>query len=525
MRSRPGTDATDSEEVELTLLDEDERSRAALGAGDGYLGSAGEPKTKPMSMRDKRAMALLITLYLIQGVPLGLALGSVPFLLKDHLSYSELGVFSLSNYPYSLKLLWSPIVDSLYFTSIGRRKSWIIPMQLVVGSLMVYISFNVDRLIINPSENLYELTFVFTSLVLLSATQGSTILSGWALTLLSQDNLSYASTCQTIGLTTGYFASFTVFLALNSETFCDKWGIPQLTLSTYLKFCGLLCFAVTFWLIFFQKEGKESLDESEMTVSATYKTIWNICKLPHIRSLIVVHCLGKLAFQANESVTQLKMIEKGLGREDLAITVLIDFPFQIIGGWLAANWSRGDKPLRPWIIAFWPRLALALVSTLIVYYFPSPPISYGFFTFLVIQTVVQSFASNVQFVGISAFHTRISDPLIGGTYMTLLNTFSNFGGTWPKYFILKGVDLMSESVCQVKDADSDLLVKASECVSEHGKSLCADIGGECITEGDGYYWISAICMTFGVIFVVSYIIPTARRLQALPVHRWRISSE
>lgn len=25
----------------------------------------------------------------------------------------------------------------------------------------------------------------------------------------------------------------------------------------------------------------------------------------------------------------------------------------------------------------------------------------------------------VQFVGISAFHTRISDPLIGGTYMTV----------------------------------------------------------------------------------------------------------
>jgi hypothetical protein len=42
---------------------------------------------------------------------------------------------------------------------------------------------------------------------------------GWALTLLSPENLSYASTCQTIGLNTGYFASFTVFLAFNSEAF------------------------------------------------------------------------------------------------------------------------------------------------------------------------------------------------------------------------------------------------------------------------------------------------------------------
>jgi len=27
--------------------------------------------------------------------------------------------------------------------------------------------------------------------------------------------------------------------------------------------------------------------------------------------------------------------------------------------------------------------------------------------------------STIQFVGISAFHTRISDPAIGGTYMTV----------------------------------------------------------------------------------------------------------
>lgn len=42
---------------------------------------------------------------------------------------------------------------------------------------------------------------------------------GWALTLLSQENLSYASTAQTVGLNTGYFMSFTVFLAFNSVDF------------------------------------------------------------------------------------------------------------------------------------------------------------------------------------------------------------------------------------------------------------------------------------------------------------------
>ena len=48
---------------------------------------------------------------------------------------------------------------------------------------------------------------------------------GWALTLLSKENLSYASTAQTIGLNTGYFLSFTVFLSFNSVEFrCGDRG-------------------------------------------------------------------------------------------------------------------------------------------------------------------------------------------------------------------------------------------------------------------------------------------------------------
>ncbi|KAK7468607.1 hypothetical protein VKT23_003111 [Stygiomarasmius scandens] len=509
------------DDLELNLLGENERREARQGVEEPDSDSTDDAAKRPISSKDKRAMVLLCVLYLIQGVPLGLALGSVPFLLKEHLSYSQLATFALSSYPYSLKLLWSPIVDSVFLPSLGRRKSWIIPMQLTVGTLMLYISLNVQRLMENPGDYVYELTFVFTSLVFISATQDIAV-DGWALTLLSHENLSYASTCQTIGLNTGYFASFTVFLALNSVEFTDKWGIPHLTLSVYLKFWSVICYLVTLWLLIFKKEDKEPATEADMSIMGVYKTIWSICKLKHIQSLIIMHFFAKLGFAANDAASSLKMVEKGFKREDLALAVLIDFPFQIYGGYLAANWSRGDYPLRPWVIAFWPRLGFALIATLIVYWFPTPPISQGFFVFLIIHTVLASFSSTVQFVGISAFHTRVSDPLIGGTYMTLLNTFTNLGGTWPKWFILKGVDAFTVATCKVLESGTEYKVKALECVSDAGKSKCRDLGGECVTETDGYYLVSAACLMFGVAFLIIYIIPTARKLQELPASVWRV---
>ncbi len=66
-----------------------------------------------------------------------------------------------------------------------------------------------------------------------------------------------------------------------------------------------------------------------------------------------------------------------------------------MGGWLAGKGSRGVKPLRVWIYAFWPRLALTLLFTLMVYWFPTPPISAGFFVLLVTATIAQSFAGCV----------------------------------------------------------------------------------------------------------------------------------
>ena len=54
-----------------------------------------------------------------------------------------------------------------------------------------------------------------------------------------------------------------------------------------------------------------------------------------------------------------------------------------------------------------------------------------------------------MFVAIMAFFAKVSDPVIGGTYMTLLNTISNLGGNWPATLMLWFVDPLSTKECTV----------------------------------------------------------------------------
>lgn len=53
-----------------------------------------------------------------------------------------------------------------------------------------------------------------------------------------------------------------------------------------------------------------------------------------------------------------------------------------------------------------------------------------------------------MYVACMAFHAKVSDPLIGGTYMTLLNTVTNLGGNWPSTVALWMVDPLTSKECR-----------------------------------------------------------------------------
>lgn len=46
---------------------------------------------------------------------MGLIGGAIPLVLKDKYSYTEIGYVSLAIYPFSFKVLWSPLVDTVSF--------------------------------------------------------------------------------------------------------------------------------------------------------------------------------------------------------------------------------------------------------------------------------------------------------------------------------------------------------------------------------------------------------------------------
>jgi hypothetical protein len=220
--------------------------------------------------------------------------------------------------------------------------------------------------------------------------------------------------------------SYTVFLAFNSPDFANKWfrktpldeGV--MTLGGYLTFWGWAYIIVTLGLALLKKEEKTKNEDGIWDV---YKVMWGVLKLKNIQTIIIIHLIAKIGFQANDGVTNLKLIDKGFSQEDLALTVLIDFPFEIALGYYAGKWSTDYTPMRLWCWGFVGRLVAAVLAQITVIIFPKNGVDTWYLLVVIAEHIFSTFTNTVMFVAVSAFHARIADPVIGGTYMTLLATY------------------------------------------------------------------------------------------------------
>ncbi|RYG58862.1 hypothetical protein EON64_20860, partial [archaeon] len=168
-----------------------------------------------MGWSDRLSISLLLVLYMLQGIPMGLC-ASIPLLLKEKgSSYEALSLFSLVTTPFSMKIIWAPIVDTYYIPSFGRRKSWLVPIQFLTAFAMIagadYVGMWLKDPSVAPAQSsqsldVYALTSFFFLLYLLMATQDIAV-DGWALTMLSAPNVGYASAANAVGQSLGVFLS------------------------------------------------------------------------------------------------------------------------------------------------------------------------------------------------------------------------------------------------------------------------------------------------------------------------------
>ena len=83
-------------------------------------------------------LLLLGSLYLAQGLPDGFFRQALPVMLRaEGVSLEHIGLASLLALPWGLKFLWAPVVDAVGSARFGRRRSWIVPLQVLAVAVFL----------------------------------------------------------------------------------------------------------------------------------------------------------------------------------------------------------------------------------------------------------------------------------------------------------------------------------------------------------------------------------------------------
>lgn len=428
-----------------------------------------DEKNVPSDIRgDRGNIAILFLLYLLQGIPLGLS-AAIPMLLQNRgASYKEQAEFSFAFWPFSLKLLWAPIVDSLYSQRFGRRKTWLIPTQYLIGVFMLLLSARVDRWLgdTDTAPNVVFITAIFFVLNFLAATQDIAV-DGWALTMLKPRNVGHASTCNSVGQTAGYFLGYVVFIALESADFCNTYlrsdasAAGFVTLPGFLFFWGLVFLVTTSLVALLKREtaergeqiGDSSADvEQQLNIRDSYLLLFKIIRMPPIRLLCAVLLTVKVTFAASDSVMPLKLIDAGVPKEKLALLAVPLVPLQILLPLVISKYTTGPRPMDVYVRALPYRIGFSMLASAIVWLTPLTLSAAGevpvyYYVLLLLEYACYQVFLYSMFVAVMAFFAKISDPAVGGTYMTLLNTLCNLGGNWPTAVVLWLVDVLTWRRC------------------------------------------------------------------------------
>lgn len=152
---------------------------------------------------------LIIHLFLgfYSGLPL-LLIGSTlqAWMTEEKVDLTVIGLFSLVGLPYTLKFLWSPLLDRYKVPLLGRRRGWMLLSQL----LLVLVVFFLGQ--ISPSKSPGVIALISLFLAFFSSTQ-DIVIDAYRREVLSDDELGFGSSLYVSGyrialLVSGAFALF-----------------------------------------------------------------------------------------------------------------------------------------------------------------------------------------------------------------------------------------------------------------------------------------------------------------------------
>ncbi len=285
-----------------------------------------------------RRLLVLVLLGFASGLPLYLTGATLKAWMTDEgLSLAAIGLFALVSLPYSLKVLWAPFLDRFSLPGLGRRRGWMLAMQLAMALALGAMALTQPHLGLLPVV-LLALAVAFTSATFDIA------VDAWRAEALDQKHLGLGNSIHIAAYRVAMLVSGGLALIL-----AQAWGWR----ATYLAMAALaLLGAAGTWLA----EDTDAVAQAPRTLrQAILGPLQDLLQRRGIAYLLAFAVCYKLGDWLAESMT-IPFLLRGMGFTKMQIGTVqkTTAMVAIICGGLLGGWMLTRMTLRRalWLCGF-----------------------------------------------------------------------------------------------------------------------------------------------------------------------------
>lgn len=180
----------------------------------------------------KKRIIFVFLLGISSGFPLALTGATLGYwMAENEVDIKTIGFFALVGSAYSLKFLWAPLIDKLHLplfcNFLGRRKGWMLFIQLLLVASIVLLGFT------NPSVNPWYTALFAVFVAFMSASQ-DIVIDAYRVEILDAEEQGAGAAAVTFGYRIGMLVSGAGALLLSGYGFSWTEVYVLISLTTIL---------------------------------------------------------------------------------------------------------------------------------------------------------------------------------------------------------------------------------------------------------------------------------------------------
>ncbi|WP_210415668.1 AmpG family muropeptide MFS transporter [Bdellovibrio sp. ZAP7] len=263
-------------------------------------------------LKDLFSKHMLIILFLgfASGLPLALTGGTLKtWLAREQVDISTIGYFSWVGLSYSLKFLWSPLLDRYTLFKVGRRRSWMMATQVALMASLFFLGT------LNPLNNLSLMAIMAVLIAFFSATQDIAI-DAYRREILSNQELGLGSSLNIYGYRIAMLVSGGLGIGMVGNEFWPiTWGQLYFLMAAIMGI-GLLT-------TFFAPEPKLDSPPPKSLYQAAVEPFAEFLRRPGAAYILLFVLLFKLGDALAGALLQPFYVQMGFTNADIGLVAKV----------------------------------------------------------------------------------------------------------------------------------------------------------------------------------------------------------